>query len=271
MSTSSTPKPPSVFRRLQEPAALNYLVMTGAGLFVYGMIMMAGNEAGVLIAVLLAVAGILARWTAAPVLVLLLTTYLLIDPGAGNLIGRFTGMPWFFPRNSTAFNELDVLLAASLLAYVIGHFRLTSILHQGMPDEPTVRRDRDPANPPRRPIETVGPEELPRTLIVAAACVIVAQGAWLVLTFVEKRSRPRESEFSPGAARFLLVLWVIGVALMVTSAALIYLRSARMTRTEAALVLRDEFFHETRRETDRLHRWRKWFKERVAARRRAGK
>ena len=35
--TSPTPKPPSVFRRLQEPAALNYLVMTGAGLLVYGI------------------------------------------------------------------------------------------------------------------------------------------------------------------------------------------------------------------------------------------
>jgi len=268
---STSPKPPSVFRRLQEPAALNYLVMTGAGLLIYGMIMMGGNEAGVLIAVLLAVAGILARWTAAPVLILLLTTYLLMDPGAANLLGTFTGVPWRLNRNPSGFNVLDVLLAASLLVYVIGHFRLTSILHQGMPDEPTVRRDRDLANPPRRPVRTVGPEELPRTLSVAAACVIAAQAAWLILTFIEKGSRPRESDFSPGAARFLLVLWVIGLALMVTSAALIYLRSARMTRTEAALVLRDEFFHETRRETDRLHRWRKWFKERVAARRRAGK
>jgi hypothetical protein len=44
-----------------------------------------------------------------------------------------------------------------------------------------------------------------------------------------------------------------------------------MTPAEASLVLRDEFFHENRRETDRLQRWRKWFKERVALRRRAGK
>jgi hypothetical protein len=44
-----------------------------------------------------------------------------------------------------------------------------------------------------------------------------------------------------------------------------------MTRREAALVLRDEFFQENRRESDRLQRWRKWYKERVALRRRAGK
>ena len=32
-----------------------------------------------------------------------------------------------------------------------------------------------------------------------------------------------------------------------------------------------EFFQENRRETDRLQRWRRWFKERMALRRRAGK
>ena len=75
--------------------------MAGAGLLVYGMVMMArGNEAGALLAVLLAIPGILARWTAAPVLILLLTTYLLIDPGAGNLIGWFTGSRWFFRGTS---------------------------------------------------------------------------------------------------------------------------------------------------------------------------
>src|SRR5262245_29479464 len=112
---SPTSKPPSVFRRLQEPAALNYLVMTGAGLLVYGMIMMPGNEAGVLIAVLLAIAGILARWTAAPVLILLLTTYLLMDPGAANLLGTFTGVPWRLNRNPSGVHVLDVRDAVTVL------------------------------------------------------------------------------------------------------------------------------------------------------------
>jgi hypothetical protein len=63
----------------------------------------------------------------------------------------------------------------------------------------------------------------------------------------------------------------MGLALMVVTAALVYMRSAGMTRQEAAQSLRDEFFQENRRETDRLQRWRKWFKERVAWRRRSGK
>jgi hypothetical protein len=268
--TDQPPGRPSVMQRLREPAALNYLVMTGAGLLVYGMIMMGrGNDAGALIAILLAIPGILARWTASPILVLLLTTYLLIDPGFLNLIGVVTGSRWLTLDRPKGFDLEDVILAAALLAYVVGHFRLTSMLHQGMPDEPTSQKERNPLDPPTRPVAVVPQDELPRTLVVAAACVVAGQAAWLILVLAARMGLPLG--FTPGTARFLTVVWVTGLALLVASAALVYLRSARMTRAEAALVLRDESFHETRRETDRLQRWRKWYKERVAARRRAGK
>jgi len=266
------PRPPSLFQRLRPPAALNYLVLVGAGLLVYGLIMMArGNDIGALLAVLLAIPGILARWTAAPVLVLLLTAYLMIDPGFINLIGWVTGSPWFFPRPPGGFDLEDVLLAAGLLAYTIGHYRLTAMVHQGMPGEPTAQRASDPVNPPRRPADLVGPDELQHTLLGAGGCLILGQLAWTILSQVEKAGRPRESGFTIGSARLILVVWVTGLALMLVSAALVYLRGNRMTRTEAALVLRDEFFQEERRETDRLQRWRKWFKERVALRRRSGR
>ena len=44
-----------------------------------------------------------------------------------------------------------------------------------------------------------------------------------------------------------------------------------MTRTEAALVLRDEFFQETGGRPTGYNDGGRWFKERVALRRRAGK
>lgn len=271
MSGDRTP-PPGLFQRLRPPAALNYLVLVGAGLLVYGLIMMArGNDVGALLAVLLAIPGILARWTAAPILVLLLTTYLVIDPGFMNLIGWITGSTWLFPRPTGGFDLEDVLLAAGLLAYAIGHYRLTAMVHQGMPNEPTAQRGTDPANPPRCPAELAGPDELPQTLIAGGCCLIVGQLAWTVLSQVEKAGRPRLSDFSAGSTRFILVVWVTGLAMMLAAAALVYLRGNRMTQAEAALVLRDEFFHEERRETDRLQRWRKWFKERVALRRRSGR
>jgi hypothetical protein len=239
---------------------------------VYGFIMMArGNDVGALLAILIAVPGILARWTAAPVLILLLTTYLTIDPGFLNLIGMVTGSPWFYPRPPGGFDMEDVLLAAGLLAYTVGHFRLTAIVHQVMPADPTVQRVSDPATPPRLPAELAGPDELPRTLLVGGGCVILGEVAWVFLTLVERAGRPWQARVTTGSARFLLVVWVVGLGMMLASAAVVYLRGNRMTPAEASLVLRDEFFQENRRETDRLRRWRKWFKERVALRRRAGK
>jgi hypothetical protein len=269
MSTD-TPEQTNVFGRLRPPAVLNYVVLTAAGLLVYFLMMLAkGNDAGALIAILVAVAGVLARWVVAPALVLILTTYLQVDRGFFNLIGQFSGGRWFLPDERAAFQIEDVILAAALLAYVIGHFRLTTIVHQGMPNEPTPRREGDPKTPPRRPAELVADDEFPRTMIIGGGCVIVAEIVWVILMGLENLGRP--NAFSPATTRFLIVAWLAGLALMLVSAALVYMRSARMTRSEASLVLRDEFFHENRRETDRLQRWRKWFKERVAARRRAGK
>jgi hypothetical protein len=194
-----------------------------------------------------------------------------LDPGFGSVIDFLSRQPWSVRRDTAGFQLEDILLAASLLAYTIGHYRLTAIIHQSMPEDPTIRRDKDPANPPRRPVELIPQTELPRLLIVAAGSVVAGHVIWLAIYTIDRMGRPGVSEFTPGTSRFLVTVWLAGLTLMVVSAALVYMRANRMTRTEAALQLRDEFFQEERRETDRIQRWRKWYKERVAVRRRAGK
>jgi hypothetical protein len=260
----------NVFQRLRAPANLNYLVLTAAGLLVYFLVMsQSGNDTGALLAILIAVPGVLARWVLAPVLVLAVTTYLRIDPGFMGAVGYLSGSRWFINRTPSGFNLEDAILAAALLAYVIGHYRLTSLVHQGMPEDRGFRGDREAPKPPMRPPDTAPPDELPKVLFVGAGCVVVGQVAWLILSTIERAQRPHP--FAAGTARLLLLIWVVGGGLMLAAAALVYLRAARMSPREAALTLRDAHFHETRRETDRLHRWRHWFKEKVAARRRAGK
>ena len=260
----------NVFQRLRAPANLNYLVLTAAGMLVYFLVMgQTGNDTGALLAILFAVAGVLARWVLAPVLVLALTTYLKIDPGFLSAFGYLGGSRYFLARTPSGFNLEDAILAASLLAYVIGHYRLTSLVHQGMPEDRGFRGDREAVKPPVRPADTAPADELPKVLFVGAGCVAVGQLAWLILTAVERGQRPHV--FAQGTARLLLVVWVVGGGLMLAAAALVYMRSARMSGRQAGLILRDAHFHETRRETDRLHRWRQWFKEKMAARRRAGK
>ncbi|MSR54799.1 MAG: hypothetical protein EXS09_16150 [Gemmataceae bacterium] len=266
-------EPPSVFARLRAPATLNYLIMGGAGLLLYAFVMFGqGNDIGAILAICLAVPGVLTRWTGSPILILLLTIYLKIDPSFINIIGQFTGSRWFSREPpGIGFFVDDLILAAGLLAYSIGHFRLLSLIHQSMPEDPTSRRDVDSKNPPRRPMRLVGPDELQKTLMVAGVCVIAAQVAWWTVVFIERAGRPNASDFSKATSRLLIVVWIGGSLLILLSAVLVYLRGNRMTRSEAAIALRDDFFQENRRETDRLQRWRKRFKERVAVRRRSGK
>jgi len=264
---------PGVFARLRPPAALNYLIMAGVGLLLYAFVMFGqGNDIGAILAIVLAVPGILARWTGSPVLIFLLTIYLKLDPSFVSIVGFFGGNRRFELQTGPGIGFFieDVFLAAGLLAYSIGHFRLLTLIHQSMPEDPTTRRDIDPKNPPRRPVRLVGSEELQKTLLVASVCVIVGQIIWWTIVFVESMGRPNATQFSGGTSRLLIVVWIGGSLLVLLSAALVYLRGYRMTRTEAALSLRDDFFHENRRETDRLQRWRKWYKERVAVRRRSG-
>ena len=232
MSTG-LPSPPSLFQRLRDQAAMNYLVMAMAGLLVYAMIQLGhDNMTAAVVAILLAIPGILARWTASPVLILLLTIFVAIDPGFYGVINLATDGSWYNPMRTSGFTVDQLLLAAALLAYFVGHFRLTSIVFQSMPEDPTIRHDADPSRPPRLPSELIGPAEMPRTLAVAAGCAIVGPLMWAAVVAIERIERPNDSDLSLGGSRFVLVTWLLGLALLIASAALVYMRSARMTRAE---------------------------------------
>lgn len=268
---SKTPAtPPSIYRRLMAPAALNYLILWGVGLGIYFMAMMGkGNMLGAILVIVLAVPGVLARWVISPVMALIITVYLMYDPAFIGLLTLVDSGRVVFLGDGPGFDLNNVVLAASLLAYVIGHYRLNALLHFGMAEDPTPRRPNTTGKRPVRPEKTVPNDELPKTLVVAAACLIVGQAVWYLLALYERSSRP--NAYGVGATRLLLVLWGFGLVLLVLVAALTYLRYSRYSRAEADMVLRDTFFQEMRRETDRLQRWRKWFKDRMARQRTAGK
>ncbi|WP_020473942.1 hypothetical protein [Zavarzinella formosa] len=259
-----------ILRQLIEPATLGYLVMAAAGLIVYFFMMSTrGGDIMALIAIVFAVPGILFRWTGSPIIVLLLTTYGLIDPGFLGLLNFLASWRWSpMITSSFGFNLEDLLLATALLSYLIGHYRLNALVGPVLPNDPSVRREIPSAAPVSRPFTQVDAEELPRTLIIGGACVVVGQAGWFFVTVQERFMRPHP--FDIGVTRAMILLWVIGSALMILSAGLSYLRISRMTQAEASMVLRDDAFHETRRETDRIERWRRWFKAKMS-RRRAGR
>lgn len=267
MSDDPKPKAPGLFQQLRTQANVNYLILAATGLFVYFLLMSGkGNDTGALIALLIAIPGILARWTAAPILVLLLSIFMLIDPGFMNSINFVTGGRRMFFGTPSGFRIEDGLLAAAMLAYSVGHYRLTAIVTQAMPLDRGFRGDREPVKPPARPADSVPGDELPRFLFVLALCVVVGQLIWSLLIYLERSARPQP--FPVGVNRMMILVWVAGIVVMLTSGIVIYLRSMRMSRAEAEMRLRDTHFHETLRETDRLHRWRQWFKQKVALQRR---
>jgi hypothetical protein len=70
---------------------------------------------------------------------------------------------------------------------------------------------------------------------------------------------PREMLGLPARLwRFLLVGWSLGLGVFVTAAVLRQWRRRLMTPDEAALLLQDTLWHETRREQRRLNRWLAW-------------
>ncbi len=255
--------------RYAAPAPLGYLVMAGAGLLVYFFLMTSrGGDILAIIAILFALLGLFAKMTGAPIILLLLTTYALLDPGffsVTNFIGTGQWSSFVFDGG---YSIEDGLLAMAVLAYLVGHYRLNALLREAMPKDPSVRREVFMPEPVSRPLTQVGPEELPRILIVGGVCVIVGQLGWLAVTLAERAMRPHT--LTTGSGRAMALLWGLGSLLMIASAVLTYLRMSRMTPAEASMVVRDEAFHETRRETDRVERWRKWFKAKMS-RKRAGR
>ena len=258
----------NIFRQLTRPAQLGYLILWAAGLFVYFFMMSSrGGDIMALIAIFVMLPGIFLRWGASPVLFVLLTTYGMLDPGFFSVLNFLSSGRWSVVSAEPGLIE-DLLLAAATLATLIGHYRLSGLLGPLLPNEPSVRRETEFAEPVIRPESQVEAEELPRALMVAAACVVAAQLAWWIVMLAERQMRPHP--FMPGAGRTLVLLWVGGSLAMIIIAALGYLRMSRLGGREASMVLRDGAFQENRRETDRIERWRKWFKIKVS-RRRAGK
>jgi hypothetical protein len=259
-------KMPRFLRRYMEPALLNYLVLTAAGLLIYFLAMASkGNTIGAILAVVLAIPGVLARWVISPTLVLLLTVYMLYDPGFFGVINFIGTGRWQVFPDGPGFDLMNAVLAASLLAYFIGHYRLNALLHAGIANDPTPRRPLHLVQRATRPVATVPPDELPKVLVAAAACLLGGQLLWYVLAGLERLSRPHA--YNAGTTRLMLFGWLLGGGLLLLSVLLSYWRHATMTRHEADMILRDTAFHEMRRETDRLQRWRRWFKDRVALRR----
>jgi len=262
-----TRTPPAITDLFRVPAMRNYFLIAVAALFIYYTLMVErSGSLTTLLVILIAVPGLTARWVVSPPLVLLLTTYLLFDPGFEGLFVMIQGYPRAW-SGSTGwyYGQLDftnMLLAAAILVYVIAQYRLLSLFHKSMPDDPPPRRKGQPEpTTPRRPARLFTEGELGSMLLLVPLWIAGAALGWEMLAGYERGERLGGVwGITRPFVRFMLFVWFLAMTVMLISVVFRYLALLRMSRREARLLLQDEFWLETRREQERIHRWRRWFR-----------
>ncbi len=149
-------------------------------------------------------------------------------------------------------------LAVPVLVYLVGSYRLLALNNTLFPIKPkrqrsfrSFRLSRTEAPPrERRPVQAVQPREFPLLVVSALVWAVLA---WLFWEWLKtQKPLPR---FHPAGWRSLLLIWLSGMGLMLTSALLAYLSQALAGAEASAIALQDELWLQTRREQSRLNRW----------------
>ncbi len=252
-----------LFAQFRQSAARHYLLLALAALVVYWILMSGrtrdqGSDLGILLTMIVTVPGLIGGWAISPALFLILTTYLLIDP-------NFERLMWGINRGHTHGSPIDdLMLAASILVYLIAQFRLLSLLHKSMPDDSPPRRagQPEPATP-RRPPATFADREIITLLLVGFGSIVAGSAGWLSISLYESAQRLGGIwGIQRPFAQLMMFFWGFMSASTLTIVFFRYRALRRMSRLEARLALQDMFWVETRREQERIYRWRRWRRNR---------
>ncbi|MCS6866572.1 MAG: hypothetical protein RMJ56_00625 [Gemmataceae bacterium] len=257
-------------------AAIGSLAMTALVLY------LSGSEIGAALVMLLGSASILLRWTAGPIVVLLLLLYFTVFPFGYLELGYNNPLQ----VRETHFRISDMILVMAALVYFATVYRLFGLIHQSVPLENTPRRQ---AVPPRRPSSHIGANEVTQLVVASAVLVVLGQVAWWLLnafdftpteagfplqwadreSFARYRSGPfPPGEFSAGQSRFFLTMGVLFFGYLFFRLFFGYWRLRVMSPAEGALMLANSSWAESHRERVRIEKWRVWGRERAKARRR---
>ncbi len=271
MSDPETSVPPD-----RQPAVRDYgLVCMGALTLTVVALVLRRPDVWALLPALLGGLGLMFRWRAGPVIVLLAVVVVLcswwIGTNPGRMILYVVGwVVWLLRRlrgplpswriglpSRELLPASDFLLALSLLAYAAGQYRLQGLTRRLFPAGPRQRgaAAKKAEEARRRSPDWVTGREIVLLLATLTACGVAAAVFWWWLRGQETGP---ENPLTNTAWQGLLVLWLLGGAVLAMAAGLRYLALRRMTPAEAQLYLQDVLWRETRREQRRLNRWLAW-------------
>lgn len=240
-----------------EPAVRNYIFVGLAAVVVMLVVLLyQGLGTGSLIPVLLGIMGMVTRWRAAPLLVLLALAGLYYVEMI-RYYGISRGVEFETPELA------DVVLAGAMVLFAAAHYRLQGLIHEIVPRglrQPSRRRaaplDAQPEPPTQRSVRAVPESEL-AWLVFAPAWAAAALALWLALPSpvmnLANHVGLRPQDWQAG-----MLVWSLGVGLLVLNSLVSYVGHRKLGAAEARLYLQDVAWRETRREQSRINRWLAW-------------
>ncbi len=236
-----------------HPAVRNYTLLCLAALLVLTLGLAQLDVGGLALLPLLAGSiAVAACWSIGPPLVLLCLSGVLF----GQLRARGRGLLSGIPESFAA----DLAVSIATLVFVVGHYRLQSLVRFVFPPDYRRKRPRKPMPglrlpPPEQPRspDFVGQAELLQLALAALVFGALASAAWGVLV----RQDPPLG-FADREWWALVLIWAGGTLFAVAGTVSGYLRLRRSTPVESLVYLQDQIWRQTRREQSRLNRWLAW-------------
>jgi hypothetical protein len=259
MMAQPRPRPPEEKREEgTHPAVRDYSLACLIALLVVGAVLVQGGLGwGAALPVLAGGVALTTSWGIGPPVVLALVAAALLYQDRVLAYRRYVS-----PDSGPL---ADLALAAALVVYVAGQYRLMSLVRRAYPWD--WRRARQAPGAGARPPALVAPGELLSLLLGVALFALVA--FWFWSWFSVERAVPRLS-FRRETWHAVALVLLGGAALAVAASVLGYLGWARATRAESLLYLQDQVWAEMRGEQGRLNRWLVWARLR-AQRRKEGR
>jgi hypothetical protein len=231
-----------------HPAVRNYSLLCLAAVFVLVVCLVdRGLGWWSLLPALIGCIAVLVQWSMGPPLMLLSLTGLILSS---------TRYRWVYSSRERGSipTLMDLILCAAVLAYVIGQYRLVSLLRYVFPVDPRGRRTRTSREAAsRRSADLVSPWELGR--------VVLMLPLWTGLTVIALHLLSDDAPslgIAPEVWRGLLIAWLVLAVLGVVGIVGGYARQNTATPEESLLYLQDQLWRSTRREQGCLNRWLAW-------------
>ena len=254
----------------------SYLLFCFAALFcMVPVLLLMDMDLWCILPLVLGALSLITNWRAGPIFVLLSLTLIIslrargLDPITCVQLKFLDGLPEGMRPRSTPF--LDGLLSVCVLAYLVGHYRLQSLIYHVVPPDPRLQiravvvkgRKPTPTAPllnPRRLPGLLTQWELPLLGVVTLVSALGAEYVWLYL-----RGLKTPLQMWLGGWQTVTFVWVSACLLLLAWAGFGYYGRHRAKREQSLLYLQDQLWLETRREQGRISRWVAWARVRYQA------